>query len=85
LNDLIFRRIKDKNNETALDLIPNDDVELKELFRKSKVQASFSRDDIADGESGCLNYLLKTVVSDSHLCLDDDDGEPGSGSGSDDD
>lgn len=82
MNDPNFRRIRDKNNETALDLIPNDDVELKELFRKSKVQASISRDDIADGESGCLNYLLK---ADSHLCLDDDDGEPGSGSGSDDD
>ncbi|KAF8971792.1 hypothetical protein BDZ97DRAFT_1785164 [Flammula alnicola] len=43
--------IKDKNGETAIDLIPLDDTKLRALIRKHQAQASVSRDDIAsDGE-----------------------------------
>ncbi|KAK7063607.1 ankyrin [Favolaschia claudopus] len=57
-------RIKDKNGDIASDLLRDDDAEVRALFRKSQVQASVSKDDIAS---------------------DDEDGEAGSGSGSDDD
>ncbi|KAI0347936.1 ankyrin [Trametopsis cervina] len=51
--------IKDKEGDTVLDLVPGDDLKILALIRKSRAQASFSADDVAN-----------------------DDGEPGSGSGS---
>jgi ankyrin repeat protein len=43
--------IKDKNGETAIDLIPINDTELRRIIRKHQVIASVSRDDVAsDGE-----------------------------------
>ncbi|KAK7037544.1 Vacuolar protein sorting-associated protein 70 [Paramarasmius palmivorus] len=56
-------KIKNKYNQTALDLVPSDDADTRALIRKSQAQATVSTDDVAS----------------------DDDGEPGSGSGSDDD
>ncbi|KAF8808203.1 ankyrin [Phlegmacium glaucopus] len=45
--------IKDKNLETALELIPLQDTKLHALFRKYQAQGSVSKDDIAsDGEPG---------------------------------
>ncbi|KAJ7726364.1 ankyrin repeat-containing domain protein [Mycena metata] len=44
-------RIKDKNGETALDLLSNADTEIRALIRKSQAQASVTQDDVAsDGE-----------------------------------
>ncbi|PPQ84058.1 hypothetical protein CVT26_013951 [Gymnopilus dilepis] len=43
-------RIKDKNGETPLDLIPPGDEKLRALFRKTQAQNSVSRDDIADDD-----------------------------------
>ncbi|KAJ7650012.1 ankyrin repeat-containing domain protein [Roridomyces roridus] len=46
-------RIKDKNGETVLDLLSNNeaDTEIRALIRKSQAQASVSLDDVAsDGE-----------------------------------
>ncbi|KAI0706166.1 hypothetical protein BC835DRAFT_1403597 [Cytidiella melzeri] len=53
--------IKDKEGDSALDLVPASDTAIQALIRRSRAQASFSADDVAS---------------------DDDDGEPGSGSGS---
>ncbi|KAI9000682.1 ankyrin [Trametes punicea] len=41
-------RIKDKNGETALDLVPPEDTEIRALMRKAQAQASISQDDVAD-------------------------------------
>ncbi|KAJ7842247.1 ankyrin repeat-containing domain protein [Mycena olivaceomarginata] len=48
-------RIKDKNGETVLDTLSEDDAEIRALIRKSQAQASVSQDDVAsddDGEAG---------------------------------
>lgn len=42
-------RIKDKNGDTALDLLPAGDTEIRALVRKAQAQASVSRDDVASG------------------------------------
>ncbi len=42
--------IRDKFGETALDLVPSEDTEVRALFRKAQAQASISQDDIASGE-----------------------------------
>ena len=42
--------IKDKNQETVLDIIPAQDTELRALIRKYQAQASISKHDIASGE-----------------------------------
>jgi len=42
--------MKDKNGNTVLDIVPTDDVEIRNLIRKSQAQASISRDDIADDD-----------------------------------
>ncbi|KDR85846.1 hypothetical protein GALMADRAFT_218917 [Galerina marginata CBS 339.88] len=44
--------IKDKNGETVLDLLPEDDTKLRALVRKHQAQASVSRDDVASGDEG---------------------------------
>ncbi|KAH9854298.1 ankyrin [Lenzites betulinus] len=44
--------IKDKNGETALDLIPQGDTELRAMIRKIEAQSSIARDDVADDDSG---------------------------------
>ncbi|KAI0652586.1 ankyrin [Trametes meyenii] len=49
-------RIKDKNGETAIDLIPPEDTEIRALVRKSQVQASISRDDVADDDEDDGEY-----------------------------
>ncbi|CDO73386.1 hypothetical protein BN946_scf185013.g20 [Trametes cinnabarina] len=43
-------KIKDKNGETAIDLIPPEDTEIRALLRKAQAQASISRDDVADDD-----------------------------------
>ncbi|KAI0333987.1 ankyrin [Cubamyces sp. BRFM 1775] len=43
-------RIKDKNGETVLDLVPPEDTEIRALLRKSQAQASISHDDVADDD-----------------------------------
>ena len=42
--------IRDKNQETVLDIIPAQDVELRALIRKYQAQASVSKYDVASGE-----------------------------------
>jgi ankyrin repeat protein len=49
--------IKDKNGETVIDLLPEDDVKLRALLRKSQAQASVSRADVAsDGDDNDGEY-----------------------------
>ncbi|KAH9950980.1 ankyrin repeat-containing domain protein [Amylocystis lapponica] len=55
--------LKDKHGQTAPNLIPAGDTQIRALVRKAQAGAAISKDDVAD----------------------DDDGEPGSGSGSDSD
>ncbi|KAJ7083355.1 ankyrin repeat-containing domain protein [Mycena belliarum] len=46
-------RIKDKNGETVLDILPADDTEIRGLIRKAQAQATISQDDVAsDDEDG---------------------------------
>ncbi|KAH9897668.1 ankyrin [Cubamyces lactineus] len=49
-------RIKDKNGETALDLVPPEDTEIRALLRKAQAQASISHDDVADDDEGEGEY-----------------------------
>ncbi|OSD00880.1 ankyrin [Trametes coccinea BRFM310] len=49
-------KIKDKNGETAIDLIPPEDTEIRALLRKSQAQASISRDDVADDDEDDGEY-----------------------------
>jgi len=56
--------IRDKHQETVLDIIPAQDTKLRALIRKYQAQASLSRDDVAS---------------------DDEIGEPGYGSDSEED
>ena len=70
-------RIKDKNNETVLDLLDDTerDLEIRKLIRKAQAQASVAHEDVASG----TKPLTKHDPSTNTLFLDDD-GEPGSGS-----
>ncbi|KAI0368940.1 ankyrin [Pilatotrama ljubarskyi] len=43
-------RIKDKNGETPVDLVPPEDTEIRALLRKTQAQASISRDDVANDD-----------------------------------
>ncbi|KAG6856762.1 hypothetical protein H0H87_000940 [Tephrocybe sp. NHM501043] len=46
-------RIKDKNGETALDVLPPEETEIRALIVKARAQLSLSRDDVAsDDEDG---------------------------------
>jgi hypothetical protein len=52
-SDLIFLyRIRNKNGNTAIDLLPDDGI-LQPILRKYQAQASVSRDDIASGAFFC--------------------------------
>ncbi|KAK0224756.1 hypothetical protein EDD85DRAFT_778256 [Armillaria nabsnona] len=42
--------IRDKFGETALDLVPSEDTEVRALFRKAQAQASIFQDDIANDD-----------------------------------
>jgi hypothetical protein len=42
-------RIKDKNGQTALDLVPTSDTTLRALIRKHQAQASVAASDIVRG------------------------------------
>ncbi|EPQ60072.1 ankyrin [Gloeophyllum trabeum ATCC 11539] len=44
--------IKDKNGDTAADLLKPEDTEIRALFRKAQAQKSVSRDDIASDDEG---------------------------------
>ena len=44
--DGAFCRIKDKNGETALDLVPTDDTETRALFRKAAAERSRAREEV---------------------------------------
>lgn len=71
-------RIKDKNGETAVDLLRDDDTEIRQLMRKARAQNSVSRGDIANGTrhaSGLIGTYARA----------DDESGSGSGSGSDED
>ena len=41
--------IRDKNQETVLDIIPPQDTELRALIRKYQAKASVSKNDVASG------------------------------------
>ncbi|KIY65728.1 ankyrin [Cylindrobasidium torrendii FP15055 ss-10] len=43
-------KIRDRNGETAKDLVPLSDTETLELFRKAAAQASVSQDDVANDD-----------------------------------
>ncbi|PCH34344.1 ankyrin [Wolfiporia cocos MD-104 SS10] len=43
-------KIKDKNGQTALDLLRPEDTEIRALIRKSQAQTSVSNDDFADDD-----------------------------------
>ncbi len=73
-------RIKDKNGETPLDLVPPEDTKLRSLFRKSQAQASIAQSDVANGEQRPPCSLSHATYATS--AADDDDDEDGSGSGS---
>lgn len=49
-------RIKDKNGDTALDLVHSSDDEIKRLIRKSRAEAALSLDDVTNGESSHISY-----------------------------
>ncbi|KAJ2984448.1 hypothetical protein NUW54_g10508 [Trametes sanguinea] len=49
-------KIKDKNGETAIDLIPPEDTEIRALLRKAQAQASISHDDVADDDEDDGEY-----------------------------
>lgn len=49
VSEITLCRIKDKDGDTALDLVPESDTHIISLMRKARAQASFSADDIADG------------------------------------
>jgi uncharacterized protein len=76
-------RLKDKNGNTASDLVPPDDPELSALFRRAKATASVSQNDFASGES--FVFLLSNLNGEINVFIDDDEDEDGSGSGSDED
>lgn len=42
--------IKDKNGDTALDLVPSSDTNTISLIRKARAQATISREDVVDGK-----------------------------------
>ena len=70
--------IKDKNGDTAMDLLQPQDEELKRFIRKTQAQNSVSRGDIADDDGKdtsfrFVNYRLLTFTK-------DDEGSAGSGS-----
>ena len=72
-------RIKDKNNETVLDLLDDTerDIEIRKLIRKAQAQASVAHEDVASGTKPLTKYDSLT-----NILFPDDDGEPGSGSDS---
>ncbi|KAI4517015.1 ankyrin [Schizophyllum commune Loenen D] len=43
-------RIKDKNGETALDLVPTDDTETRALFRKAAAERSRAREEVVESD-----------------------------------
>jgi hypothetical protein len=69
--------IKDKEGQLARDYVAKGDDETENAFRRSQVQQSFSKDDVASGASE-----IRTVPSSSEADLhtDDDDDFEGSGS-----
>lgn len=73
-NSLFTKSFKDKNGDKAEDLIPSGDQVLRDIFRKNQMQASFSRDDIANGK--CPWYRSTRL----HKHITDSDVESGSGS-----
>lgn len=56
-------RIKDKEGDTALDLVPTSDAKIQALIGKSRAQASFSADDVASGTSSDLCMLYCRLIS----------------------
>lgn len=69
--------IKDKNGDTAADLVPSSDKETAALIRKARAQASIAQEDVVDG----ANVLLTSAALTNSI-PEDSEGEPGSGSGS---
>ncbi|KAF7331339.1 Ankyrin [Mycena kentingensis (nom. inval.)] len=43
-------QIKDKNGDTAADLLPKEDTEIHALLRKARAQATISMDDVANDD-----------------------------------
>lgn len=73
-----FFSIKDKNGDTAMDLLQPQDEELRRFIRKTQAQNSVSRGDIADDDGKdtsfrFVNYRLLIFTK-------DDEGSAGSGS-----
>ena len=72
-------RIKDKEGDTALDLLQPGDDELRRLIRKSQAENSVSKGDIADDGK---ETILDASMQEPDDFADDDEGSAGSGSGS---
>ena len=68
--------IKDKEGDTALDLLQPGDDELRKLIRKSQASSSVSKGDIAD--DGKIVLALRWLRAEALLDVDEDD--EGSGS-----
>ncbi|KAJ7053878.1 ankyrin repeat-containing domain protein [Mycena amicta] len=45
-------RIKDKNGDTVVDLVPADDLDIHALIRKARAQAAVSLEDVASDDDG---------------------------------
>jgi hypothetical protein len=58
------KSIKDKNGETAIDLVPSNDEKLQQIFRQYQKKQSYSRDDIASGK---LSWHLDARVILIHI------------------
>ena len=59
------KSVKDRNGDKAEDLIPSGDEVLRGIFQKNQRQASFSRDDIANGK--CPRYRSTRLVLTNRL------------------
>ncbi|ELU39425.1 Ank domain-containing protein [Rhizoctonia solani AG-1 IA] len=72
--------IKDKHGQRAIDVVPADDEDVRRLFRKAEAERRVDNRDIANGMYKCVK---RTFIRSDGSFAPDSDGEPGSGSGSD--
>ncbi|KAG6883267.1 hypothetical protein C0993_007062 [Termitomyces sp. T159_Od127] len=47
-----FDRIKDKNGDEAVDLLPTEEKDIRNLIRRARALESVSKDDIDDDDDG---------------------------------
>ena len=65
-------RIKNKYGDFARDLVPVDDEETLNLFKRRELQNSVSRGDVVDGK---LSILQESVTNNCSLPDDEDENE----------